>query len=267
MKNTVVLFKKEVRSLFSSWIAYVVLIAFTMLSGITFYIYLRMYEILTRYADTVEEGVSRQSWNLVENLVHPVYKTVFVLLFIMVPAITMRLFAEEKRQRTDELLLTSPVRVGEIVVSKYLAAVLLVALMMIPVSIFPLILVYYGRPVPDWGSMATGYFGLVILGFSLVAIGVFASSLTENQIVAFIFTVALEMLFFIIAHATVTMDIIRIGELVFNPGSVLRTVSIHEHFDPLLSGLVRGSDLVYFVSLIGFWLWATKNSVESTRWG
>jgi len=264
---TFVLFKKEVKSLFNTWMAYVVLIAFTMLNGVTFYIYLQMFQTLTRYSGTMEEGVQRQSWTLLDNLIVPVYDTVFILLFIMVPAITMRMFAEEKKQRTDELLLTSPIKIGEIILAKYLSAVALITLMMLPVLLFPAITIIYGQPQPDWGPMITGYIGLFILGYSLAAIGIFSSSLTENQIVAFIIAVALEMLLFIIARATVTLDVIQIGELSVNLGAVLRAFSITEHFQPLQAGLIRASDLVYFGSLILFWLWATRQSVESSRWG
>jgi len=264
---TYVLFKKEFRSLFNSWIAYVVLIAFTMLVGITFYIYLNMFEIMVRFADSVEEGMSRQGWNLLENLVRPLYETVFVLLFIMVPAITMRMFAEEKKQRTEELLLTSPIRVSEIILSKYLAAAAIITIMLLPVALYPGILISYGRPVPDWGPMATGYLGLFLLGYSLAAIGIFASSLTENQIVAFIISVAIEMLFFIISKAVVTFDVIRIGDRIINLGNILHGLSMDAHYDALLAGLVRASDVVYFISIITFWLWATRQSVESARWG
>ncbi len=264
---TWVLYKKEVKSLFGSWVAYVTLIAFNMLAGITFYIQVQVFEMLTRYSESVQEGMARQSWNLLENLIQPVYNMIFMLLFVMVPALTMRLFAEEKRQRTAELLLTSPVRVGEIVAAKYLAVITLITLMILPTGLFPAMAFYYGQPIPDWGPMVTGFAALFLLGYSLSALGVFASSLTENQIVAFVFAVALEMLFLIIAQATVTFDVVRIGDAMINLGGVLRALSITEHFEPLLSGILRLSDVFYFFTMIGFWLWASRQSIESTRWG
>jgi len=267
MRMIWVLFAKEVKSLFSSWVAYAVLIAFTLLGGINYYNTLRMFEILTRYAKTIEEGAKTQDWNLVEQLIIPLYSTIFVLLFIIVPAITMRLFAEEKKQRTEELLLTSPIRVVEIVLAKYLAAVSLVLVMLIPAAIFPAVTLYYGQPTPDWGPMVTGYVALYFLGFSLAAVGVFASSVTENQIVAFIVAVALEMLLFLVTQATIAFDIVHIGNLTINLGGFLRAFSITEHFDPMLNGLLKLSDVFYFASLIFFWLWASTQSVQSTRWG
>ncbi len=266
MKMTWVLFLKEIKSLFSSWIAYVALIAFTLLNGISFYINLSLFEKVVRYSDSLEKGMARQGWNLLEQLVQPLYKTIFVLLFIMVPAITMRLFAEEKKQRTEELLLTSPVKVGHIIGAKYLAALVLITLMLIPVIIFPAIIYIYGQPSPDWGPMVIGFIGLFLMGYGLASIGIFSSSLTENQIVAFIIAIALEMLFFIVAQATITFDVVQVGDLMINLGAFLKAFSITEHFYPLLQGIFRASDLVYFVSLTGFWLWATKQSVESTRW-
>jgi ABC-2 type transport system permease protein len=262
-----VLFAKEVKALFSSWIAYVVLIAFITVSGISFYLAMQMFIILTQYSSTVQEGVARQEWNVLENLVSPLYSLVFILLFVMVPAITMRLFAEEKKQRTEELLLTSPIRVGAIVLSKYLAAVLLITVMLLAFGIYPAIVIYYGRPSPDWGPILTGYLGLFCMAVSLAAIGVFASSLTENQIVAFVITVALEMLFFIVSQATVAIGVIRLGARLIDVGGFLRAFSIGDHFAPMLAGIVRASDLFYFLALIVFWLWASRQSVESARWG
>ncbi len=264
---TFVLFIKELRSIFTSWIAYVVLIAFTLLNGITFYISLEAFDKFSRYSDSIEEGSARQAWSLLENLIFPLYNTVFMLLFVMVPAITMRLFAEEKKQRTDELLLTSPIRVSEIVIAKYLAAVVLVTIMLLPICFFPGIAMHYGRPVADWGPMFTGFLGLFLLGYCLCAIGIFASSLTENQVVAFVFAIAIEMLFFIMARAAITIDVVEIGQYSLNLGSFVVALSITDHFDRMREGLVRASDIFYFFSMIAFWLWASCRSVESTRWG
>jgi len=265
MKNTLVLLSKEIRSLFNSWVAYLVLTSFIFLSGLTFNISMEMFDIMTKYSDGLETG-PQTTWNLAEHLVDPLYETVFILLFIMVPAITMRAFAEEKKQRTEELLLTSPIRIGEIVMAKYLAAASLVLMMMLPVLIYPGIVIYYGSPSPDWGTMLSGYLGLLMVGFSLTAIGLFASTLTENQIVAFVLTVALEMIFFIMVQATVMVDVITIGGISVNLGAFFRAFSISEHFIPLRKGILKASDIVYFVSLAVFWLWATKKAVESRRW-
>ena len=267
MRATWVMYLKEVKALFSSWIAYVVLITFTLVSGITFYVTMQMFIILTSYSNKIEEGVARQGWNLLENLISPLYDLVFILLFLIVPAITMRLFAEEKKMRTEELLLTSPLRVGEIVLAKYLAAVTLILVMMVSFSIFPAIVIYYGKPTPDWGPILTGYLALTLIGFSLAAIGVFASSLTENQIVAFVMTVAMEMLLLIVSQAAVAVGAIKLGGVVVNLGNVIRAFSVNDHFMPMLLGIIRLSDIVYFVTLIAFMLWATRQSLESTRWG
>jgi ABC-2 type transport system permease protein len=191
----------------------------------------------------------------------------FMLLFIMVPAITMRLFAEEKKQRTEELLLTSPIRMVEILLAKYLAAVTLITLLLLPAAIFPIIVYHYTAGIPDWGPMVSGYVGLLILAYCLAAIGVFASSLTENQIVAFVFAAALEMIFFIMSQATIMFDVIKIGKISINLGAFLRDFSLSDHFAPMLSGIFKLSDLIYFASFIFFWLWATRQSLESERWG
>lgn len=267
MRTVWVLTVKEVKALFSSWIAYVVLIAFSLVSGVSFYFSMRMFMILTRYADSIEEGVKRQSWNLLANLIAPLYDVVFILLFLLVPSITMRLFAEEKKLRTEELLLTSPIRVSEIVLAKYLAAVVLISLMLVSFAIYPALVLHYGQPTPDWGPIVTGFLGLFLMAFSLAAIGVFASSVTENQIVAFVFTVAIEMFLLIVSQASVAVGAVKISRLTVNLSWLLRAFSVNDHFMPMLTGVIKLSDLVYFAALIFFWLWATRQSIESSRWG
>ncbi|HUT53466.1 MAG TPA: ABC transporter permease subunit [bacterium] len=267
MSATWVLYMKEIKSLFSSWIAYVIFIAFTLLAGLSFNITVQIFEIMTKYADSPEQGAARASMNVIDDLVSPLYQMIFMLLFIMVPAITMRLFAEEKKQRTEELLLTSPVRMSEILLAKYLAAASLITLLLLPAAIFPAIVYHYTSGVPDWGPMVSGYLGLLLLGYCLAAIGVFASSLTENQIVAFVFAAALEMIFFIMAQATIMFDVVKIGGISINMGAFLRAFSLSDHFAPLLTGIIKFSDLLYFASFIVFWLWATRQSLESERWG
>ncbi len=264
--TTLVLLAKEIKSLFSSWIAYVVLISFTLLNGIRFYFYLGWFEYLTRKAENIEESVSRQNWNLLEQLIFPLYESILVLIFVMVPAITMRTLAEEKKQKTEELLFTSPIKTTEIVLAKYLAACALIFLMMAPAIMYPSIVMYYGKPTPDWGPMVTGFIGLYILGFSLASVGLFSSSLTENQIVALIIAVAIESLFFVLGRSTINVDVVRIGDLIINVGAFLSAFSLTEHYFRLRAGIVRASDLVYFGSFILFWLWATKKSLERARW-
>jgi ABC-2 type transport system permease protein len=108
--------------------------------------------------------------------------------------------------------------------------------------------------------------GLFLLGYGLAALGLFASSLTENQIVAFILALALEMMFFLVSQASVSLEVIRVGNVLMDVGGLLRSLSIADHFEALLAGIFRLHDLVYFAALILFWLWATDRSVESARW-
>lgn len=264
MSVTLVLLKKELKSIFSSWIAYATLIVFTFLNGVNFYISMKGFITVTTMAASPQQYAEVARMNLVEHLIIPFYNQVFVLLWVIVPAITMRLFAEEKKQRTEELLLTSPIRVGEIVLAKYLAAITLITLMLIPVAMFPAIVIKYSPPGAEIGPMFTGYLGLFLLGYALAAIGLFASTLTENQLVAFIIALAIQLLFFIVSQATLMFDLVRIGEFI-NLGAMLKALSITDHFDQMVKGLLRASDFVYFASLIGFWLWVSRQSVESAR--
>jgi ABC-2 type transport system permease protein len=179
-----------------------------------------------------------------------------IVLVIVMPALTMRIFAEEKRTGTYELLLTAPVRTGEIVAGKFLAASAFTLIMVALAWIFPLILIVFGNP--EVGVMFSGYLGLLLLALSFVAVGLFTSSVTQNQIIAAISSFGLLILLFVISWPADTG-----GSIVW---SVLKYLSLPDHFSTMVRGVIDTTDLIFFLSVILVALFLTQRSVESARW-
>jgi ABC-2 type transport system permease protein len=195
-------------------------------------------------------------FNLNQMVIVPLLHNMSVLLIFVVPAITMRMFPEEKRSGTYELLLTSPVRVGEIVIGKFLGGLVLVLLMVLLSGFFGVLLMRYGNPeVP---MMLSGYLGLALMGTVFLALGTLISSFTDNVVIAYV-----GSLFTLLVLYTVGW----LGETLQGAGGeVVRYLSITEHFQEMTKGIIDTKDLVYFATLLVVGLFLTQRSVESVRW-
>ena len=169
---------------------------------------------------------------------------------------TMRSIAEERRAGTMELLLTSPITTGQLVLGKFLGLATFVSLVVGSALAYGWILAQFGNP--EVAVMMLGYFGLWLMSLVFVAIGIFASSLTENQIIAAVTGLVIMLLLFMIAWPAEDAS----------PGlaKALEYLSITAHFDALVRGVLSTNDLVYFLSMIAGWLFLTQRSVESLRW-
>ena len=257
MKNAFAIAAREIRSYFVSPVAYVVLTGFLLLSGWFFFNLLARFTYLLQiYSGMGRGGPELDRLNLNEFVISPLLHNLSVVLVILVPVISMRSFAEEKRLGTFELLLTSPLRVGEIVAGKFLGALTFVTVMLGLTAIYPVLLVIYGNPEP--AIMLSGYLGLFLLAASFLSIGLLTSSLTENQIIAAVSClVALLLLYVINWPADTSTPTI---------GAVLHYLSVTEHFGEFVKGIIDTRALVYFTSLIGVALFLTHRSVESLRW-
>ncbi len=194
--------------------------------------------------------------NVNEMVVEPLLHNLAIVMVILVPAITMRSFAEEKRAGTYELLLTAPVRTAEVVAGKFIGAAVLVLVMIGLAGIFPLILLMFGNP--EVGVMASGYLGLAFLGVSFVAVGIFTSSVTQNQIIAAISCFGALLLLYVISWPAET------GGGTFS--GLLRYLSLPEHFATMVRGIISTKDIVYFLSVVAVALFLTQRAVESVRW-
>ncbi|MGH7856451.1 MAG: ABC transporter permease subunit [Candidatus Binatia bacterium] len=256
MKNALAIASREIRSYFVSPIAYVVLTGFLLLGGWFFFNLLARFSYLLQLYSSFQNPQALERLNLNEFVIAPLLHNLSVVLVILVPVITMRSFAEEKRTGTFELLLTSPLRVGEIVAGKFLGSLVFLAVMLGLTGIYPIVMVAYGNP--EIGVILSGYLGLFLLATSFLSVGLLTSSLTENQIIAAVSCLVALLLLYVIGWPAETASPTL--------GAVLRYLSLTEHYSELVKGVIDSKDLVYFVSVVVVALFLTHRSVESLRW-
>ena len=183
--------KKDFRAYFASPMAYVVIGAFLFIMGWMFYSNM-MYFL--SYQEQMQYG--GQSVSLTDGIIRPLFGNMTIILLFAVPFITMRLFAEERKNHTLELLMTSPITITQMVAGKFLSSLLLVGVMLAVTLAYPLTLGILGNP--DWGPIFSSYLGILLVAACYISVGVFFSALTDSQIVAGILTFAVLMLFFLI---------------------------------------------------------------------
>ncbi|HVQ77500.1 MAG TPA: ABC transporter permease subunit [Candidatus Binatia bacterium] len=248
------IFKKEMRLYFSSPVAYVVGTFFLLISGWFFSQILFIYSLQSM--QSMMNPMMAGNLNPTEAIMRPLFSNMSVVLLFFIPMLTMRLFAEEKKSGTIELLLTYPVRDGEVLLGKFLAALALYAVLLILTLLYPAMIAYFARV--EWGAILTGYLGMLLLGATFLAVGVFISSLTENQIVAGFSTFGVLLAFWIIGWgADSASGLLR---------NVLQYVSILDHMESFGKGVIDTKDLVYYVSAIALALFLTLRSLETKRW-
>ena len=235
MNNIYPIFKKEVRTYFNSPIAYIFITLFLLLSGYFFGSTL----FLQNQADL----------RSVFGFWVPFFLTLFV------PAMTMRLIAEEKRSGTLEVLVTMPIKDSEVIVGKYLAAFVLLLTAIVLTFTYPLTISILGNA--DGGSIVGGYLGLILMGASYLAIGVYISSLTENQIVAFIISLAIIFALFMLDKILMLVP----SGLV----STLEYISINYHFSNIARGVIDSRDLIYYFSLIFLGLFLATRALAARK--
>ena len=184
MRKTLSIFQKELKHFFYSPIAYIVIAVFALITGIFFYLYLSQF-VEAAFMDMIRSQQYRmppQKFNINLQLIRPFFWNIALITLFVLPLVTMRLFSEEKKSGTVELLYTTPLSIGNIVVGKYLAGIVFYMIMLIPTTICMSILFIYGHP--ELGPVLSGYLGLICLGSAFISGGLFISSLTENQIIA-----------------------------------------------------------------------------------
>lgn len=241
-----VLFKKEITAFLSSLIGYVVISVFLLVNGLFLWVFDSDFNILDfGYASL--EGLF---------MLAP-----FVFLFL-IPAITMKSFAEERRVGTMEFLMTKPLTDLQVIVAKFFAGIILVALSLLPTLIYYFSVYQLGLPKGniDSGAMWGSYIGLLFLGAAFVSIGLFVSSLTSSMIVSFILSVFLCLFFY------VGFDFIHSLELFGRFDLLIKSLGMNTHYISMSRGVIDTRDVVYFVSFIVFFILLTRLSLESRKW-
>jgi len=235
MNNILTIFKREVRSYFTSPVAYIIIVVFLIITGWFFTSSLFLAGVVS---------------------MRGVFEIVPFIFLFYIPAISMRTFSEEKKSGTIELLLTKPISDSDIVLGKFFSTLTLAALTLAPTLIYVISLKLLGSL--DIGSIISAYIGIILMSGIYISIGLFASSLTENQVVAFIVS-------FLIIFALFMLNKI----LIFIPTPLITTVeyiSTDYHFSSIARGVIDTKDLVYYVSSISIMLLLTRTSLESRKW-
>lgn len=234
MRNVLAVAEREIRSYFASPLAYVVIAAFLVMAGFLFGAIL----------DATREASLR---GLIQN--------VSVLFLFLIPAISMRLLAEEQRTGTIEVLLTNPVQEWEIVVGKFLASLVLVIVMLLLTLLYPLFLFLFGNP--DRGPIIAGYLGVLLQASAFLAVGLLASSLTQNQIVAAIVAFA----FLLVLWLSDSLGQFLGGTV----GSIISYLSVINHFGDFPRGVINSKDVVYYLTLVAAGLVLSTLALQSRR--
>lgn len=264
MKHLGAIAGRELRSLFVSPTAYVVLALFSIVTGFIFFTSVLAFDQQIAEITQMQLFDYLKDMNLNDHLLGPFYSVTWVIMLFLLPGITMGLFASEKTNGTQELLMTSPITIWELVIGKYLAAAVFVTLLIGIVGIYTGILFLYGDP-EVWKSLA-GLLGLLLVGLSYAAIGAFASSVTRNQLIAFFLAL---VLLFILWLLSIVADLGAAGGAIganSAASNLMRWLSSANRFEQMVRGLVDTRDLAYFAFLIAVFLVLTKTSVESVRW-
>jgi ABC-2 type transport system permease protein len=245
---------KELRGYFVSPIVYVVGAVFLLIFGFLSYLY-----VVFAGAQAIQlmqmQGIAQI--NLNDLVFRNLFASMRFVLLIILPILTMRLFAEERKLRTFEFLMTSPIGINEIVAGKFVSVFLIFLGLLGLTGLVPTVLMLFSDF--DWNPVLTGYLGMALLGALFLAVGVFASALTENQIVAAFVSFGILLTIWLISG---------LGALLGDTtaGHVISYVSFMEHYDRLVRGLIDTSDLVYFGSSLVLMLFLTHRVVDSARW-
>jgi len=253
MRNVWIICQKELRTYFVSPIAYILFIIYAAIFGFFFW---NMVGAFVYYGMESQMRGETFPMNINDQVIRQLFGNINVINLLIIPLMTMRLFAEEKRNGTIELLATSPIRDGEVILGKWLASVILYAAMLLFTCLNFLFLFKYGNP--DWKPMAISLLGVLLQAAALLAIGMFISTLTRNQIIAGAVTFGVCLLIFVLGW---------VGEFQYSTwAQVMTYMSTTTHMQSFLKGVIDTKDAIYYVSAIFLGLFLTARSLESLRW-
>lgn len=243
--------KKEMKIAFASPMAYVLFVAFLLVSG-------WMFDVIVSYVvQSSLNAFSPTSFSLMDAVFRPLYRNMAVILIFLAPAITMRLFSEEKRAGSIELLFTYPLTDLDILIGKFLSALTMLAFIFVPTISYAIFIQHFS-PV-EWRVLGLQYLGFFLLGASCIAVGLWASNMTESQIVAYVVTFVILLFLWVITWVKQSFPTSKAAE-------VLSQCSILQHFDSFTQGVLSSNDLVFYVLFVVFFLYLTLKGLESRAW-
>lgn len=245
---------RDFKSYFTAPMGYVFITAYLAIMGWMFHGLLAEFNSRNMQYQQFNMG---QAISITQGILQPLFGNTNVVALLMIPFITMRLFAEERKNNTLELLMTSPVTLTQIILGKFFSSVLFIIVLLTLTLVYPAILFATGNP--EWGPIFTNYLGTFLMFCCLISVGIFCSATTENQIIAAAMTFAITFFFWLI----------RWGAASAGPewGEVLRYLSMIDHYvQDMSKGVISSVDLVYYVSFIGIFLFLTHRVLDSYRW-
>src|SRR5690606_6012935 len=262
MRSSIAIAKKEILLYFTTPIAYVACFATSFIGAWFFLSFTSEFQRRSMQFMQFQAPQLLERLNLTEMVAAPLVVNMGLVLAFVVPFLTMRLLAEERRQNTMELLMTAPIRSIDIVVGKYLAGLAILLVVVGIVSAFPLLLTIFGTSnagsAVEWQTVGAGLFGLFLMGAAFLAIGLFVSSLTDSQVVAALITFFVLLLTWVVSW--------KAGDLEGPGQEIMMYLSSVSHLISFARGVVNLEDLVYFLSIVVFGLFLTHRSVEARRW-
>jgi ABC-2 type transport system permease protein len=258
MRGLYAIYRKELSHYFVSPVAYVVVGLFLVLSAFFFNSYLVS---AIQYSMQMQVQGLRLGgggdFDVPSQVMRGFFGIVALFVLFFLPMLTMGVYAEERKRGTMELLMTSPITEVQIVLGKFLASLSLLAIMLLPTLTYLAYMNLHSEPAPPWRLLFAGYLGILLLGGSLLALGSFISSLTENQLIAAVITFAAFLMVWVI-------DIGRNAE--GTTGTILQYLSVIHHYEDFTQGVIDTSGLIYYASFIGLFIFLTVRSVDSMRW-
>ncbi len=260
MNGVLALIKREIRSQVFSPIAWIVWTLFLFLAGWFFFSLVYQFAVIvenaTGYAEMMQNPEMLDRLNLNEMVISGLFGNFLILFVFLIPVLTMRSFAEERKQGTDELLLTAPVTPGQLVAGKFLGQLAVTGALVLGAAFYVAVILHYGDP--ERGPIGTGLLGLALVVCALTALGFAASTLTKSQVVAAVSAFVLFLLLFVVDWpAESTQGLAR---------SALKALSLPAHFEGFTRGNVSTVDVAYFVSLAAAGLFTARTAVASQRW-
>jgi ABC-2 type transport system permease protein len=254
MSNILAIAHRELKSYFSSPLAYVLIGCFLVVYGFFFGVILQNFERMSAQLGAMGQ---QAPFNVNQQLIQPVFMNVSVILLLVLPLVTMRTYAEEKRSGTIELLLTAPLTDVQIVLGKFFGTMGLIAAMLALTAPHMAILFWFADP--EWKPILTTYLGFLLMSGCFVSVGLFLSSLTQNQVIAGVSTFAVFLMLWIVNWMSGFVEGTRAK-------AVIEHLSLTGHFEDFTRGVIDTNHLVYYVSFIFFGLFLTVRSVDTVRW-
>src|ERR1700677_1844045 len=258
MRNLYAIYRKEMRHYFVSPVAYVCIGLFLFISAVFFDFFFRVIiqQSFQMEMQSMQFGMPPQI-DVPGQVLRAFLGLLATLILFITPFLTMGVFAEERKRGTMELLMTSPISEIQIVLGKFLASLSLFALMLLPTASYVVYVYLHSDPIPPWRMLLAGYAGILLLGGSLLALGTFISSLTENQLIAAVLTFV-AFLFVWVLDLGSNAD----GGI----GAVVQYLSVIRHYDDFTRGVIDTSALIYYFSFIALFIFLTVRSIDSMRW-